>query len=299
MLLFTFSKIVPLYDTSVNILVLSFLSMRFLFHNMRFCVVHSIVRWYTFSMDTAQTVARALGILELIGARKQITATQIIDAMELHRSTTYRLLNTLLQLGYIRRDELGHFYNLSPKILTLASSVQETRDIRDIAQPFIDELHQKTQETIHLAVLDNDELVYLDKRESTRNLRVVMSSRTGSHAPLYCTGIGKVLLSGMSDPQFRDYVKSLRFIEYTANTLGSVQELLREIDLIRQQGYAEDREEHEAGVYCVAAPVTNPSGETIAAFSVSLPSVRRTEALRSELLEAVRTASEKISKAVG
>ena len=250
-------------------------------------------------MDTAQTVARALGLLELIGTHKRLSASQITSSMKLHRSTTYRLLGTLVQLGYIRKDEHSGSYSLSPKILTLASSVQETKDIKNIAQPFIEELHKKTLETIHLAVLDNDELVYLDKRESTRNLRVVMSSRTGSHAPLYCTGIGKVLLSGMPDSQFREYLRNVRIVRYTAHTIDGVHELLEEIDTIRKLGYAEDREEHEEGVYCVAAPVLNPAGETIAAFSVSLPSVRRTDTLRAEIIEAVKTASEKISKAVG
>ncbi|MBI9107459.1 MAG: IclR family transcriptional regulator [Spirochaetales bacterium] len=250
-------------------------------------------------MDTAQTVTRALGLLELLGKHKRLTASQIIEMTDIHRSTTYRLLGTLIQLGYIRKDDASSMYSLSPKILTLASSVQEARDIKDIARPFIDELHKKTLETIHLAVLDNDELVYLDKRESNRNLRVVMNSKTGSHAPLYCTGIGKVLLSGMSDGQLHDYIKTVRFIKYTENTIAGIQELLSEIDEIRQQGYAEDREEHEEGVYCVASPVISSAGETIAAFSVSLPSVRRTEELRLEIIEAVKTASDKISEAVG
>ncbi len=248
-------------------------------------------------MDTAQTVAKALGLLELIG-RNSLTATRIIEETDINRSTTYRLLGTLVQLGYVRKDESSGLYSLSPKILTLASSVRETKNIKDIAQPFIDDLHHKTQETIHLAVLDNDELVYLDKRESTRNLRVVMSSKTGSHAPLYCTGIGKVLLAGMPEKQLHEYIKTTRFIKYTKNTIAGVQELLQEIDNIRIEGYAEDREEHEDGVYCIAAPVTNSSGSTIAAFSVSLPSVRKSDKLLQELITAVKTASEKISLAI-
>ena len=249
-------------------------------------------------MDTAQTVARALGLLELL-SRHSLTATQIIGQTDIHRSTTYRLLSTLVQLGYIRKDEDSGLYSLSPKILTLASSVRETKDIKEIAQPFIEELHKKTQETIHLAVLDNDELVYLDKRESTRNLRVVMSSRTGSHAPLYCTGIGKVLLAGMSDARLREYLKTVRFVKYTDHTLPGIQELLAEIDEIKQNGYAEDREEHEDGVYCVAAPVVDSEGEMIAAFSVSMPSVRKTEAKREDVIELILNIAKKISVALG
>jgi len=251
-----------------------------------------------FFMDTAQTVARALGLLELLG-KNRLTATQIIEQTDIHRSTIYRLLGTLSQLGYIRKNEDSGLYSLSPKILTLASSVSETKDIKEIALPYIDELHSKIQETIHLAVLDNDELVYLDKRESSRNLRVAMSSKPGSHAPLYCTGIGKVLLSGMPDSQLRDYLKTVRFVKYTGNTLPGIQELFSEIDEIKQQGYAEDREEHEEGVYCVAAPVFNAEGDTIAAFSISMPSVRRTDKLRLEVIDAVKNASQKISEAVG
>jgi len=249
-------------------------------------------------MDTAQTVTRALGLLELLSKHKNLTASQIIEMTDIHRSTSYRLLGTLVQLGYIRKDADSGLYSLSPKILTLASSVKETRDIKEIAKPFIDELHRKTQETLHLAVLDKDELVYLDKRESSRNLRVVMSSKTGSHAPLYCTGIGKVLLSGMSEGEFREYIKTVKFFKYTESTISGIQELLTEIDMIRERGYAEDREEHEDGVFCVAAPVHGPDGNIIAAFSVSLPTVRNSDKFRQEITEAVKTASREISRAV-
>ncbi|MDC7227245.1 MAG: IclR family transcriptional regulator [Spirochaetales bacterium] len=249
-------------------------------------------------MDTAQTVAKALGLLELLG-KQSLTAAQIIDKTKIHRSTAYRLLGTLIQLGYLRKNDTNGLYSLSPKILTLASSVRETKDIKEIAQPHIDELHSRVHETIHLAVLDNDELVYLDKRESTRNLRVVMSSKTGSHAPLYCTGIGKVLLSGMSDAQLREYLRTVRFVKYTEHTLPGAPELLNEIDDIKKRGFAEDREEHEDGVYCVAAPVIDSDGSVIAAFSVSLPSVRATDSLKKSIIEDVQLISKRISGEIG
>ena len=245
-------------------------------------------------MDAAQTVARALGLLELLSSQN-LTASQIITRMDMHRSTTYRLLGTLVQLGYIRKDDGNGLYSLSPKILTLASAVQETKDIKATASPFIEELHKACEETIHLAVLDNDELVYLDKRESTKNLRVVMSSKTGSHAPLYCTGIGKVLLAGMPEQELHEYLKTVRFVKYTRHTLPGIQELLNELDLIKEKGYAEDREEHEDGVYCVAAPIRDTSGRTIAALSVSMPLVRAEDLFKRELIENVRSTAGRIS----
>jgi DNA-binding IclR family transcriptional regulator len=250
-------------------------------------------------MDTAQTVAKAMGLLELLSRKKALTASLIISETGMHKSTAYRLLGTLTRLGYIRKDSNTGLYSLSPKILSLASAVTETRDITEIARPWLEEIHRKTGEAVHLAVLDKDELVYLDKIESTRSLRVVMSSRPGSHAPLYCTGIGKILLSGMGDHQFRDYLKTLKFSGYTENTITDASALLTEIDRIREQGYAEDNEEHEDGVYCIAAPVRGPGGNIAAAFSVSIPSVRKAEALDSGLVNDVKKASEGISRAAG
>jgi DNA-binding IclR family transcriptional regulator len=250
-------------------------------------------------MDTAQTVAKAMGLLELLSRNSNLTAPRIISETGMHKSTAYRLLGTLTQLGYIRKDGHTGLYSLSPKILSLASAVTETRDITEIARPWLEEIHHKTGEAVHMAVLDKDELVYLDKIESTRSLRVVMSSRPGSHAPLYCTGIGKILLSGMSDHRFREYLKTLKFSEYTENTITDAAALLAEIDKIREQGYAEDNEEHEEGVYCIAAPVKGPDGSITAAFSVSIPSVRKAEALNNRLIDDVKRASENISRAAG
>lgn len=250
-------------------------------------------------MDTAQTVAKAMGLLELLGRDKSLSASQIIEKTELHRSSAYRLLGTLQQLGYVRKNEKNGFYSLSPKILTLAQSVSESRDIKQIAKPWIEDLHTKTEETIHLAILDNDTLVYLDKRESTKNLRVVMSSKTGSHAPLYCTGIGKVLLSGMPERQLMEYLKNTRFIKYTDHTIPGARELLAEIDTIKKQGFAEDKEEHEDGVYCVAAPIFDRDERISAALSISMPLVRRDAAVRKGIINLIKETAGKISEEKG
>ena len=235
-------------------------------------------------MDQAQTVARALALLEILGKHRALTATGIIELSGYHRSTTYRLLGTLRQLGYVRRDEKTGIYTLSGKILSLASSVTEQFDIVKTAKPFLQELQAKNGETVHLAALDNGEVVYLDKIESSRALRVVMSSRTGHRAPLYCTGIGKVFLASMRDDEIRLYLESTKLRSFTENTITGTGELMDEIAAIRKGGYALDREEHEVGVFCVAAGIRNPAGEPLASFSVSLPSVRRNQDLERALI---------------
>ncbi|MBN2657600.1 MAG: IclR family transcriptional regulator [Spirochaetales bacterium] len=249
-------------------------------------------------MDSAQTVARAIAILEILGSHKTLTASQINKLLGYHRSTTYRLLGTLQQLKYLRKDEETGLYTLSPRILRLASAVMEQQDITAIARPFLEKLHEKTQETLHLAIVDNWDLVYLDKMESTRNLRVVMGSRKGSKAPLYCTGIGKILLAWMEDEDFSVYLERVDFVKFTENTLTSPVELKKELDEIRKQGYAVDREEHELGVFCVAAPVRDSFDRVAAALSVSLPSVRLNQTLLIELIAQVRNTAGDISRAL-
>jgi len=249
-------------------------------------------------MDHAHTVERALAILELLGKHKMLTAGQINEYLGYHRSTTYRLLATLKQLHYIQRDKETGLYSLSKKILTLASSILEDLDVAGVAKPFLEELQRKSGETVHLAALDHGEVVYLDKIESTKTLRVVMSSRTGLRAPLYCTGIGKVFLAAKNEQALNAFLDSTELAGHTEHTITDRTTLLAELEKVRTRGYALDREEHEVGVFCVAAPVKGPSGLPIASLSVSLPSVRRTADLEKRLILEVQTTAEAIGSAL-
>lgn len=249
-------------------------------------------------MDQAQTVTRAFAVLELLSKHHALSAAGVNKELGYHRSTTYRLLGTLKQLNYIRKDEKTGLYSLSPKILTLASTVTEQRSLTETARPFLEDLQECNRETVHLAILDNDELVYLDKIESSRGLRVVMGSRTGNRAPLYCTGIGKVLLSSLSEKELNHYISLTELKRFTTSTITETDALIAEIDSVKRKGYALDREEHEIGVFCVAAPVKNPHGRTMASLSVSMPSVRRTDELQEQLIIDVLSTAEKISTAL-
>lgn len=246
-------------------------------------------------MDQAHTVTRALAILEILGKHRLLSAADINRLLGYHRSTTYRLLATLKELRYIRRDEATGLYSLSTKILGLASSIMEHLDIARAARPFMEELQQQTGETVHLAGLDHGEVVYLDKIESTRTLRVAMSSRTGHRAPLHCTGIGKVFLAALEGASLDEYLETAELTRFTGNTITDPDALRRELEEIRCRGFALDREEHEVGVFCVAAPVKGATGEPIASLSVSLPSVRRTPELEKALIRQVRSAAEQIA----
>lgn len=249
-------------------------------------------------MDVAQTVARAMALLELLAKHGKLSAIRMIELLGFHRSTAYRLLGTLQQLGYVRKDEHTGLYSLAPRVLQLSSGVLEQQEVATVARPFLRSLHDKTRETVHLALLEGQTLVYLDKLESTNNLRVVMSSQKGSHAPLYCTGIGKVLLAWSGEDNFRDYVQGTIFKRFTPNTLTEAEALHRALEDIRESGYALDREEHEVGVFCVAAPVRDAFDHVVAALSVSVPSARINDVIQSELTALVMETARDISEAI-
>ena len=142
------------------------------------------------------------------------------------------------------------------------------------AQPVIKQIAQATGETVHLATLDDDRLVYLGKIESSKILRVSMMSRVGLSAPTYCTGLGKTLLSHASAQRVTEILKKEKLVPYTKRTITNRAALDKELEAIRDRGYGTDDEEHEIGVRCVAAPVRDNQGNVIAAVSISVPSVR-------------------------
>ena len=133
-------------------------------------------------------------------------------------------------------------------------------------------LASATEETVHLAVLDHHEVIYLRKYESAPP--VALYSRIGRRAPAYCTGVGKVLLAYLQDSELTAFLQTIRLERFTKNTITDKAFLQAELAKIRQQDYAIDNMEHEDGIYCIACPIREHTGEVIAATSVTIPSIR-------------------------
>lgn len=243
-------------------------------------------------LGSAKAVGKTIAILEFLAERGEASLAEICSETSLNKSTGHRFLNALGHLGYVRRTGDGS-YGPTMKLAQLGMLVTDNLDLLSEARPVIRELGRETQETIHLAAIDETHLVYLDKVESTRNLRVAMMSRIGSSAPTYCTGVGKALLAFV-DEETRDHTLAAEhFEQYTPSTITDREALEKELDRIRTAGVALDNEEHELGVRCVAAPVLDPDGRAVAAISISAPSVRLTDeqipGYERLLLEATQT----------
>lgn len=209
---------------------------------------------------------KGLETLELIAARTEgVTALELGDLLCAHRSTVYRYLNVLVSKGYV--ENKNGSYTLGPKVLELASLYLERLDVRKVAHPFLIELAEKLQVTVHLAQLAGPEILYIDKVETHRSLPLY--SRVGRKAPVYCTGLGKALLAFTHPERIQIILNQIRFKAYTRNTITDRKKLLEELCAIRKKGYAVDREEHEEGISCIAAPIFDFCNEPIAAISIT------------------------------
>lgn len=237
---------------------------------------------------------RSLGITELTG---RVSAQ--LELIPMDKSTVYRFLVSLMDLGFVYQDPQTERYGLTLKLFEIGMSVLERLELWREAEPVVKEIARVTGETVHLATLDEDDLVYLGKVESMRTLRVSMMSRVGRSAPAYCTGVGKILLAYLPRKQLDYILKKEKPIRYTDKTIVRRADLDRELSLIREKGYAIDNEEHEAGVRCVAAPVRNNDSVVCGAVSVSVPTVRLPDKEIPRYRDIIVQAAEEISRRMG
>lgn len=221
---------------------------------------------------SVRVLDRAINILLFMSNKEPLSLQEISEAIHLSPSTTYRLLATLSSYRFVEKDALNR-YSLGLSCLELARAYSESNDIRKVALPELEKLRDEVKETVHLAILNDWEVVYLEKLPGLHAIGL-MGSRVGGRAPAYCTGLGKVLLA-YSDPQeLRAYFLSHPLRAFTNKTITDLKELERELSQIREVGYALDRGEHEAEVRCVAAPIFDINGNAVAALSISGPAGR-------------------------
>lgn len=245
-----------------------------------------------------RSVSRAFKILECIAKNNNLAGvTTISNDIQLSKSTVHSLLSTLLQMGYVQQEEKEGKYSLGLKLFELGQVVYYSMDLRTIAMPYLTELSRKHEETIHLGVLSDGEVVYVDKVDSPRSIRT--TSKIGKRSPVHCTGLGKMLLSSLPDDEIKKIIASKGLAKYTDQTITDADVLYQHIQEIRKNGFALDNEEIEEGLVCSAAPIKNAFGETIAAISVSGPSHRLTEERLQQVTEDVVYACREISKKLG
>jgi DNA-binding IclR family transcriptional regulator len=217
----------------------------------------------------ANALARGLALLEMLAASTEpLTLTDFSGSTALPKSTLVRLLAVLSEMEYVVRIDERPSYRLGHKVHRLASSYVSTLDLTVVAQEYLKPLAEGTGETANLGVLDGDQVLHICVAEPDRPLR--FTTALGSRDHTYCTGLGKVLLSGLTDEQVARTVPAEPFAAFTENTLTTLEDLRRDLRRTARRGYALDDNERSSGLRCVAVPV-RVDGECLAALSVSGP----------------------------
>jgi DNA-binding IclR family transcriptional regulator len=244
-----------------------------------------------------RTVHRAIEILELIAAGEGLGVSDIARALKLPKSSAHNILETLVLRRFLEKDRERNTYLLGSKLVELGRKAQESLRVQRVALPFLQDLNRDLDETVHLTILDNDEVLYVDCLESRKRLRAY--SVIGVRAPLYCTAVGKAILAHMQKEQIERFVKTASLAAFTANTITSARRLREELSETMRRGYAIDNAEHEEHLRCVGAPIRDGSGHVFAALSVSGPSQRITMKLVPAVAQKVMAAAAGISERLG
>lgn len=247
-----------------------------------------------------QSLDRAFDVLEALAeADEDISLSQLTERVRLPLGTVHRLLSSLVARGYAAQDQVTRLYGPGPRLLEVAARASANRrfQLDRIARPVLQRLTEATEETSNLVILHNDEGVYSVQVCSPRMVR--MFTEVGQRAPLYCTGSGKAILSGMPADQLEAYLERTPLQRFTPKTITDVERLRAELGMARAQGFALDDEERELGVCCVAAPIFDRFGRCIAALSISGPSVRMPIERARSFGPLVRQAADECSAQLG
>ncbi len=247
---------------------------------------------------TIGSVIKAVEVLEeLAKSEDGLGVTEISNRLNYGVSATYHLLNTLKQCNIIEQDKKTKKYRIGFELFRICGMAKRQNALASLAQPYLDKLREMVGETSNLVVLDGNEVIYIAQSESTKLLKLF--TQLGAKVPFYCTGGGKAILS-YQPKKVQDLVlNNTNFIKFTGNTLSDINELVRELDIIRQQGYAMDNEEREEGVTCIAAPVFDCYGEAIASISISGPTYRLKEKGITTIIKNVTDTAKELSESLG
>jgi len=245
-----------------------------------------------------QTLLRGLAILEAAAANAH-DMRAFAAVLGTTRSTTHRLVNSLVQARYLRQTSNG--YLLGPKLIELGTIALEQMPLTTVARPHLASLAELTHDTIHLGVRDGDDVLYIDKIPGTRGLE--MRSRVGHRMPLASTGIGKAMMLDLTPDVWQSLFeasrRALAGVSFKPDNRPDAQTFMQRMTNYAAGGYTFDLEENEASIRCVAAPVRDASGAVVAALSVASTIPYMSLERMDELIPVVQREARAISEELG
>ena len=240
------------------------------------------------------TVGKALHLLDIVANFKRpVRFHEILLKSSFPKASTHRFLQTLTEQEMLTFDPETHKYSVGRRLIRLAYHAWKQASLAPIATPFLDALSAQTNQTVHLAQLDNAQVLYIEKRNAKHP--VAMFSDAGKVAPAYCTGIGKAMLAFVEDTKRASIIAQQSYYQYTESTITSAAKLKRELAEIRNTGKAFDREEHEPSIICVAVPILTSNNKVIGGLSITGSKKMTT----LDALDVYSTALQHTAKAIG
>ncbi|MFD2566257.1 IclR family transcriptional regulator [Pseudotenacibaculum haliotis] len=219
-----------------------------------------------------QSIIKAFTLLDAFTPdKKEWGVRELANKTGYNKSTTYRLLSTLVSLHIVYQNK-NDKYSLGSKLFELGNRVSLYESLASISNEPIKNIALNIEETVLLGVLKESQVLYINKADSLNGLKI--STSIGSYQPTHATATGKLLMAHASMSELQSYLKNNRFQSFTKNTITESKALLNELQTIKKQGYSLDLEEFELGLICIAIPVFNKKGEVIAGVSASGPSSR-------------------------
>lgn len=246
------------------------------------------------AVPTVQVIERMFTLINILASREEaMSLKEISEKAGLHASTTHRILNDLATGQFVDRPQAGS-YRLGMRLLELGNLVKNRLNVRDAAMEPMRELHRLTHQTVNLSMRQNDEIVYIERAYSERSGMQVVRA-IGGRAPLHLTSVGKLFLASDDTQKIRAYATRTGLAGHTRNSLTQFPALEKELAKVRRDAFANDNEELELGVRCMAAGIHDDQGKLVAGLSISAPADRLDEAWLPKLIE---TAA-KISRSLG
>ncbi len=241
-----------------------------------------------------QSFARGLEVIEAFGQTPTMTLSQAAEATGLSRATVRRFLHTLTALGYMRASDKT--FQLTPKIMNLGFAYLASQPLVELVDPVLANLSERLDQSTSVSVLDNTDVVYIARQETTSIMRINIT--VGTRFPAYATSMGRVLLAGLPENALQEYFAEANLTEVTGYTLTDETQLRSELERIRTAGYAIVTEELEVGLASVAVPICDRAGTTVAAMNTSVAVPQHTPEDLTELLPALQAAAAEVSNAL-
>jgi IclR family KDG regulon transcriptional repressor len=250
-------------------------------------------------VEKAQMLHRAVKILDCFTRdRSELGVREVARLVDLPSSATGRLMMAMKDLGILSQNPRTRVYSIGPRVLTWAGTYLTTSDIRNTAIPYMEQLHHATQETISLYILDGNERVCIERLESTQNVRFV-AARVGRHLPLHAGSAGKAMLAFLDHKRREEILTSGPLVRLTEKTIVNPDELRREVETIRNNGYAISNGEWILDASGVAAPIFDQSGEVVGALTISGPTQRFSAEIIPGYIDQVVSVAKLISQDLG